>query len=125
MATVTGVPPELDVELRLLAQAVIDRLEPIVHAAAKAPTQTDGTARDSPVGCSWCPVCALAALVSGEQHELLSVVATYGASLLVLVRAMLDGGSDLAAPSQSTATSKEGTEPGLRSDYQLIDVTIL
>jgi hypothetical protein len=35
-------------------------------------------------------VCALAALVSGEQHPLLTVIAEHSVALLTVVRAMVD-----------------------------------
>ena len=48
---------------------------------------------DGPGKCQqvWCPVCALAALVSGEQHPLLTVIAEHSVALLTVVRAMVDG----------------------------------
>ena len=39
----------------------------------------------------WCPVCALAALISGEQHPLLDVVSEHSVALLSVVRALVDG----------------------------------
>lgn len=41
-------------------------------------------------GCSWCPVCALAALVRGEHHELLAFLAGQAAAFLALLREILD-----------------------------------
>lgn len=96
-------------ELRAIALAALDRLEPILERAAQAasesthdgPQQDPGTektaddAAGGTSGCSWCPVCALVALVKGEPHDLVTLVSTQIAALLALVRALLaeyDGG---------------------------------
>lgn len=75
-------------ELRALAQSILDRLEPAVRMAA-ARAQSAGTTGS----CQqvWCPVCALAALISGEQHPLLDVVSEHSVALLSVVRALVDG----------------------------------
>lgn len=72
-----------------MAQAILDRLDPAVRAAA---TIAMGRG-DSPGRCQqvWCPVCALAALVQGEQHPMLDVIAEHSVALLTAVRAMVDG----------------------------------
>lgn len=75
-------------ELRALAQSILDRLEPAVRMAA-ARAQSAGTA--GPCQQVWCPVCALAALISGEQHPLLDVVSEHSVALLSVVRALVDG----------------------------------
>lgn len=73
-------------ELRQLAQAILDRLDPAVRAAAAmAADSMRGPARCEQV---WCPVCALAALVNGEQHPLLTVVAEHSVALMTVLRAM-------------------------------------
>ena len=75
-------------ELRALAQSILDRLEPAVRMAA-ARAQSAGVA--GPCQQVWCPVCALAALISGEQHPLLDVVSEHSVALLSVVRALVDG----------------------------------
>lgn len=78
--------PEIGPELRRLAQAILDRLDPAVRAAAAMATESlTGASRCQQV---WCPVCALAALVRGEQHPLLTVIAEHSVSLMAVVRAM-------------------------------------
>ena len=64
---------DLGPELRALAQSILDRIDPAVRAAAAAASRADGQGKCQQV---WCPVCALAALVNGEQHPLLTVVRT-------------------------------------------------
>ncbi len=117
-------------ELRKLAQAVLDGIDPGVRAAA-ARAWGGGPARCQQV---WCPVCALAALMTGEQHPLLSVIADHSVSLLSVARALLDdlekseekpengpgsappdGGGDVSAP----------TGDGMsKSHYQPITITV-
>ena len=75
-------------ELRALAQSILDRLEPAVRMAA-ARAQSAGA--PGPCQQVWCPVCALAALISGEQHPLLDVVSEHSVALLSVVRALVDG----------------------------------
>jgi hypothetical protein len=87
VAGVTGVHHDLPPELRQLAQAILDRLDPAVRvAAARAAATGAGQGQCQQV---WCPVCALAALVAGEQHPLLSVIAEHSVALLTIVRAMV------------------------------------
>ncbi|MFV8051057.1 hypothetical protein [Mycobacterium sp. 48b] len=89
----TGSHPELGSELRQLAQDILDRLDPAVRLAA---ANFAASADSSPGKCQqvWCPVCALAAVVNGEQHPLLSVIAEHSVALLTVIRAVLDDGSD-------------------------------
>lgn len=105
---------DLGPELRQLAQAILDRLDPAVRAAAaKAAGSLRGPGRCQQV---WCPVCALAALVSGEEHPLLTVVAEHSVALMTVIRTMaadpaarpaesgetgVPGSADAAAPSHS------------------------
>lgn len=81
-------------ELRQLAQSILERLDPAVRLAA-ARAQAGGPGKCEQV---WCPVCALAALISGEQHPLLNVVAEHSVALLTLVKAMVDNLDTSAAP---------------------------
>jgi hypothetical protein len=75
-------------ELRRLAQAILDGIDPAVRsAAALAAGAGVGTGKCQQV---WCPVCALAALATGDQHPLLTVVADHSVALLEVIRAMVD-----------------------------------
>ena len=93
MTSASSAHPDIGPELRLLAQAVLDRLDPAVRAAAAAA----GEALRGPGRCQqvWCPVCAVAALVNGEQHPLLGLIAEHSVSLLTVLRTMA---ADPAAP---------------------------
>ena len=90
----TGSHPDIGPELRQLAQTILDRLDPAVRlAAARAAGSGDGPGKCQQV---WCPVCALAALVAGEQHPLLTVIAEHSVALLAVIRAIIEDTADTA-----------------------------
>lgn len=100
---------DLGPELRLLAQAILDRLDPAVRAAAtKAAEAMRGPGRCEQV---WCPVCALMALLNGEQHPMLNLVAEHGVTLMTVVRAMAEtqaaGQSERAPQATDTAAAED------------------
>lgn len=109
---------DLGPELRALAQTILDRIDPAVRAAAAAAAGADGPGKCQQV---WCPVCALAALVSGEQHPLLTVIAEHSVALLTVVRAMVADIESASGPEQPPPD--EPPPPG-RSRYQHIPVTV-
>lgn len=71
-------------ELRLLAEAVLERVEPVLRKTA-ADGRTDWSS------CSWCPVCAAAALVRGEHHDVVAAIADHGTSIVTVLREALAG----------------------------------
>ena len=98
--------PELGPELRRLAQVILDGIDPAVRsAAALAAGAGVGTGKCQQV---WCPVCALAALATGEQHPLLTVVADHSVALLEAIRAMVD---DIDPSSKPTPQPPPDTPP--------------
>ncbi|MEU0498378.1 hypothetical protein [Mycobacterium sp. NPDC006124] len=119
---------DLAPELRQLAQTILDRLDPAVRAAAARATS------GSPGQCQqvWCPVCALAALVSGEQHPMLNVIAEHSVALLSVVRAMTDAMADSAAGPTEPGPDAPAPRPEPDRDpppsgpghYQHIPVTV-
>lgn len=137
----TGIHPDLGPELRQLAQAILNRLDPAVRSASGLASSLAAGRGDGPGRCQqpWCPVCALAALVTGEQHPLLGVVAEHSVALLSVIRALLEnadtaGGpsappppppadSNGGPPSDSTGGSPAGTNGG-PGRYQHIPVTV-
>lgn len=126
----SGSHPDLGPELRQLAQALLDRLDPAVRLAAARAGQ-GGASNCEQV---WCPVCALAALVAGEQHPLLTVISEHSVALLAVVRAMVDNLPDSSGTGfPEPPTSPSGPpEPPPDDDppppgpgrYQHIPVTI-
>jgi hypothetical protein len=122
----TGSHPEIGPELRQLAQSILDRLDPVVRlAAARAAGSGDGPGKCQQV---WCPVCALAALVAGEQHPLLDVIAEHSLALLTVIRAVVEG-ADAAGPGPPEGPPPGGPAPGEPPPtgpgrYQHIPVTV-
>jgi hypothetical protein len=115
---VRGAHSEIPPELRQLAQAILDRLDPAVRSAAAAAAGRG----DSPGKCQqvWCPVCALAALAQGEQHPLLDVIAEHSVALLTAVRAMVDANGASPAPDDD---GPDGPEPPA-GRYQQIPIVL-
>jgi hypothetical protein len=107
--------------LRKLAQSILDGIDPAVRSAAALASAGD------PGKCQqvWCPVCALAALVAGEQHPLLTVIAEHSTALLAVVRALL-----AEHDRQPSGPPPEGPPGGgmpdtdRKSSYQHIPVTV-
>ena len=114
-------------ELRQLAQTILDRLDPAVRvAAARASAGAAGKCQQV-----WCPVCALAALVNGEQHPLLSVIAEHSVALLAVVRAMAEstGAAETPPPPDGPPTTPgpsapDDEPPSGPGRYQHIPVTV-
>lgn len=71
-------------ELRLLAEAVLERVEPVLRRTA-----ADGRTEWS--SCSWCPVCAAAAIVRGEHHDVVAAIAEHGTAIVTVLREALAG----------------------------------
>ncbi|WP_174361870.1 hypothetical protein [Nocardia brevicatena] len=71
-------------ELKQLAEVLLERVEPLLrHAAA------DGKPEWS--NCTWCPLCAAAALVRGERHEVVTALAEHGTAIVTVLREALAG----------------------------------
>jgi hypothetical protein len=124
--------PDLDSglgpELRRLAQVILDGIDPAVRsAAALAAGAGVGTGKCQQV---WCPVCALAALATGEQHPLLTVVADHSLALLDVIRALVD---DIdrsvrpppdGPPGGETPPGADGNNGAVKTRYEAIPVTV-
>ncbi|WP_245664577.1 hypothetical protein [Nocardia grenadensis] len=87
-------------ELRLLAEAVLERVEPVLREAA-AEGQPEWNS------CTWCPLCAAAALVRGEHHEVLATVAAHGTAIVTVLREALAG-----VPVDPVVAHRHGPESG-------------
>lgn len=126
---------EIGPELRRLAQAIVDGIDPAVRAAATlaASSADAGGGKCQQV---WCPVCALAAVVNGEQHPLVTVIAEHSVALLEVIRAMVadidrsgapapeddppDGGRTVEPPVSHNSNGNGTAMTG----YQAIPVTL-
>lgn len=117
-------------ELRRLAQAILDGIDPALRGAA-AMALGAGVGKCQQV---WCPVCALAALVTGEQHPLTTIIANHSVALLDVIRAIVDDIDRSAKPPPddppggglSTESAGEtGNGDGVvKTRYQPIPVTV-
>jgi hypothetical protein len=132
MAKVSRAHTDIGTELRRLAQAILDGVDPAVRAAAAMASGAGaGTGKCQQV---WCPVCALAAVVTGEEHPLVTVIADHSVALLDVIRAIVDdidrsaepppdgppgGGLTAEAAAHNGANGSNG-----KSRYQPIPVTL-
>lgn len=117
---------EIGPELRRLAQAILDGIDPAMRtAAALTAGRGVGTGKCQQV---WCPVCALAALATGDQHPLITVIADHSIALLEVVRAMLDDINGAAPPPDGPpgdgVTETQTPDATTRTRYQPIPVTV-
>ena len=124
----SGVHSDIGPELRKLAQAILNGIDPAVRAAAsRASGDGAGTGKCQQV---WCPVCALAAVVTGEEHPLLTVIAEHSVALLAVIRALVeqvdqvDGSTPPPGPPSGDADANGATDAGAPSRYQPITVTV-
>lgn len=124
----SGAHPDLGPELRKLAQAILDGIDPAVRAAAALTAGGGvGTGKCQQV---WCPVCALAALATGDQHPLLTVIADHSVALLEVIRDIVN---DIDRSSTPTPQPPPDGPPGggaaaddanVKTRYQPIPVTV-
>jgi hypothetical protein len=119
--------PDIGPELRRLAQKILDQIDPAIRlAAARATGDGPGTGTCQQV---WCPVCALAAAVTGDEHPLLTVIAEHSVALLAVIRALVDQVDRPTPkppdgpPSGPRAEAASGEQPPA-SRYQPIVVTV-
>jgi len=89
----SGAHSDIGPELRRLAQALLDGIDPAVRAAAALTAGAGpGTGKCQQV---WCPVCALAALATGDEHPLLTVIADHSVALVEVIRGIVSDVSDV------------------------------
>ncbi|MGF0312612.1 hypothetical protein CH254_05330 [Rhodococcus sp. 06-412-2C] len=114
---------ELGADLLALADTVLTRLDPILRRVAETQQERDQQ------GCSWCPVCALAALVRGERHDLVELVASEGTVIIALLRQLLADhtntgtGHTAAAPAEASPP-EPGPDPTSTEPVDLSNVSV-
>jgi hypothetical protein len=129
---VSGTHPDIGPELRRLAQAILDGIDPAVRTAAALTAGGGvGTGKCQQV---WCPVCALAALATGDQHPLLTVIADHSIALLEVIRGIVNDIDRSAKPPPDgppgggvTAEQGNGATAGdhrAKTRYEPIPVTV-
>ncbi len=114
--------PDIGLELQQLAQTILAILDPLVQAGAAFAAAAEG---GSPGKCTqvWCPVCAVAAVVTGEHHPLTSIIAEHGVALLELLRAVAKP-EDPEPPDDPVRAESAEHSSHASSGYQPIVVTI-
>jgi hypothetical protein len=129
---VSGAHPDIGPELRRLAQAILDGIDPAVRTAAALTAGGGvGTGKCQQV---WCPVCALAALATGDQHPLLTVIADHSIALLEVIRGIVadidrsakpppDGPPGGGVSTEQGAGTTAG-DAGAKTRYEPIPVTV-
>ena len=122
----SGAHPDIGPELRRLAQAILDGIDPAVRTAAALTAGGGvGTGKCQQV---WCPVCALAAVVTGEEHPLLTVIAEHSVALLAVIRAIVDQVDGPTTPPDGPpgggAHADTAADAEAPSRYQPITVTV-
>ncbi|MGA8328735.1 MAG: hypothetical protein WB777_05515 [Mycobacterium sp.] len=122
----TGPHSDIGPELRRLAQKILDQVDPAVRlAAARMTGDGAGTGKCQQV---WCPVCALAAVVSGDEHPLLTVIAEHSVTLMAVIRTIVDQVDRPTPPPDGPPDGGGEAEPaadaGRTSRYQPITVTV-
>jgi hypothetical protein len=122
----TGVHPDIGPELRKLAQKILDQIDPAVRlAASMAVGEGAGTGKCQQV---WCPVCALAAVVTGDEHPLVTVIAEHSVALLAVIRAIVDQVDRTTTPPDGPPDGRvepeTAADPGPTTRYQPISVTV-
>ena len=111
-------------ELRQMAQIMLERLDPVIRSAAALAAARSS---DTPGRCQqvWCPVCAVGALVTGEEHPLLAVVAEHSVGVLTMLRALLEGADSGDSPPEGDGPPATGSdEARTHGRYQHIPITI-
>ncbi|HEX5254522.1 MAG TPA: hypothetical protein VFW69_11720 [Mycobacterium sp.] len=118
-------------ELRRLAQTILDGIDPAVRAAAALTAGAGvGTGKCQQI---WCPVCALAALATGDQHPLLTAIADHSVALLEVIRDIVNDIDRSAKPTPEPPNGSPGGGPAAPGDakdatprtrYQTIPVTL-
>lgn len=116
---------ELGPELRKLAQAILDGIDPAVRAAAMLASS------GNPGRCQqvWCPFCALAAVAAGEEHPLLTAIAEHSVALFAVIRAILSETRDTPEPTPPSdgppgGGAEEGNGAAAKAGYQRIPIII-
>ncbi|WP_228786516.1 hypothetical protein [Nocardia terpenica] len=96
-------------ELRLLAETILERVEPVLRqASADGRTEWDS--------CSWCPVCAAAALVRGQHHDVVAALAEHGTAIVTVLREALAGVpvEPIFPPDDTSDSRNAGDAPGTK-----------
>jgi hypothetical protein len=93
-------------DLRVLALAALDRIDPVLDRLRADPAGPE-SAGAAPETCATCPLCAVVAALRGERPELAARLAEHAAGLVTVLRAALQEG----APAPAADTGAEQPPP--------------
>ncbi|TWF74135.1 hypothetical protein FHX44_1114 [Pseudonocardia hierapolitana] len=83
-------------DLRVLALAALERLDPVLDRLRAEPES------DPPETCASCPICAVIAALRGERPELAVRLAEHATGLVAVLRAALEAGGPAPAAADVT-----------------------
>lgn len=107
-------------ELRLLGEALVERIEPMLRLV------TDNTAATD--SCDNCPLCLTLALIRGEKPELMLELASKFSAVVLALQAAFEPKKPAAAEPSPTAEKPTDEKPAAAatsSRYQPIDVRLI
>lgn len=113
-------------ELRLLLDAAAQRAEEYLRGAGGGERTRDrcaapsGETTSGGASCGWCPICAVAALVRGDQPELTTKLADQLSGLVELLRGTLAEHRHAEPAEPAAETAEPAAEPA--SKVQRIEV---
>ena len=81
-------------DLRVLAMAALDRIDPVLDRLRTAGGEP---VSDAPDTCASCPICAVIAALRGERPELAVRLAEHAAGLVAVLRTALEEGAPAPA----------------------------
>jgi hypothetical protein len=115
--------PNAEPEWQQAAKSVLAVIDPLLQAGAAAFASAAEGAAPGKCTQSWCPLCGVAALASGEQHPLAAMISGHGVALLTMLRAA--AGQDMSTPSEPVDEVDEDDHPPQQPGrYEAIPVTI-
>ena len=88
-------------DLRVLALAALERLDPVLDRLRAEPEGDD-----PPETCASCPICAVIAALRGERPELAVRLAEHATGLVAVLRAALETGGPAPAPPAADVTER-------------------
>ena len=88
-------------DLRVLAMAALDRIDPVLDRLRSGAAGGEG-ASVAPDTCASCPICAVIAALRGERPELAVRLAEHAAGLVAVLRTALEEGAPAPAAADVT-----------------------
>ena len=107
-------------ELRLLGEALVERIEPMLRLVKDSTTATDS--------CDNCPLCLTLALIRGEKPDLMLELASTFSAVVLQLQAAFEPKKPAEAAAPPTAEKPTDEKPAgaaKSSRYQPIDVRLI